>query len=455
MIEIPLERGGASPLYRQMADHLRRMVVSGTLEPGYRLPGSRELALAHGVSRTTAKQAYDLLEAEGYVEEKGRSGTYVRGRCPSIAGIPFRDLPSWDMASGLPSPDLLPSGRLARLSRDLLTSSAEGALSQAPVGGLEKLRQALVRHAALRGIPAHWDQVAVTGGGQEGLSSALGSFWSIGARKLWVEELTYPDVLEMAHRQGYELGVLPQGEPDLIRSLSQVGAGDILYCIPSFQNPTGRTLSLAARKAVLEASLSRSFWVIEDDTYGELRFGGESVPALKALNGSGRVLYIGSFSQLLFPGLRLGYALVPRELNEEFLCLKASRGAFPSSLVQYLILAFIEERALEDALGTVRSAMAIRMERLCGALEKELPRCSFQRPRGGIYLWLETPGLDGAVAVEKAAVWDVALSSGKTYSARGDSLEAVRLSVSRLGPRDLEKAVGLLRKAWSDVPWIS
>jgi GntR family transcriptional regulator/MocR family aminotransferase len=323
------------------------------------------------------------------------------------------------------------------------------------VGGLEKLRQALVRHAALRGIPAHWDQVAVTCGGQEGLSSALGSFWSLGARKLWVEALTYPDVLEMARRQGYELGVLPQSEPDLVMSLSKIGPGDVFYCIPSFQNPTGRTLSLAARKAVLEASRNRPFWLIEDDTYGELRFGGESVPALKALSGSGQVLYIGSFSQLLFPGLRLGYALVPGDVNEEYLCLKASRGAFPSSLVQYLILAFIEERALEDVLQAVSSAMAIRMESLCSALERDLPRCVFRRPRGGIYLWLETPGLDGSEAVGKAAAWDVALSPGKTYSARGEPLEAVRFSVSRLEPRELDKAVVLLKEAWSDVSWRS
>lgn len=455
MIEIPLERGAAKPLYRQMADHLRRMILSGTLEAGYRLPGSRELAQAHGVSRTTAKQAYEILEAEGYVEERGRSGTYVRGRCSALVGSSFRDLPAWDLSSGLPSPELLPSGRLARLSRDLLTTSAEAALSLAPVGGLEKLRRALVHHAALRGIPARWDEVVVTGGGQEGLSSALDSFRSLGAGKLWVEALTYPDVLEMAGRQGYQLGVLPQREDEMVEALGFIGQGEVLYCIPSFQNPTGRTLSLPVRKAVLEASRERRFWVIEDDTYGELRFGGESVPALKALNGSERVFYIGSFSQLLFPGLRLGYALVPAEVREEFLCLKASRGASPSSLVQHLVLAFIGERALEDVLETVRASLGIRMGSLCSALEKYLPRCPFQPPRGGIYLWLETPGLDGGLAAEKAAALDIALSPGCLYSAAGVSVEAVRLSISRLGPRELEKAVAMMARAWRDVAWKS
>ncbi len=455
MIEIPLERGGGKPLYRQMADHLRRMVINGTFEPGYRLPGSREIAYAHGVSRTTAKQAYDLLEAEGYVEERGRSGTYVRGRCPSLVGMPFRDLPAWDMASSLPSPELLPSGRLARLSRELLTTRAEGALSQAPIGGLEPLRRALVHHSALRGIPAHWDQVVVTGGGQEGLSSALGSFWSLGVRKLWVEALTYPDVLEMARRQGYDLGILPQEESEMIETLTRIGSDDVLYCIPSFQNPTGRTLSLAARKAVLQASKDQGFWVIEDDTYGELRFGGESVPALKALSGSERVFYIGSFSQLLFPGLRLGYALVPTEVKEEFLCLKASRGASPSSLVQYLVLAFIGERALEDVLETVRASLGLRMQSLCRALDSTLPYCPFRQPRGGIYLWLETPGLDGRLAVEKATAWDVALSPGVLYSSGGDPVDAVRLSISRLGPAELDKAVRLIGRAWEGVAWKS
>ena len=204
-----------------------------------------------------------------------------------------------------------------------------------------------------------------------------------GVKRLWIEELTYPEVRLMAQGAGLEIATVPVEPEAFLASLSRIGPGELLYLIPSFHNPTGRTLSPEQRKNVLEAASRTGFWVIEDDAYGELRFGESSVPALKSIDQESRVLYLGSFSQLLFPGMRIGYVLVPEETRKEFLSVLERTSGSTSSLVQHLVNAFIEDRSLEVSLDLARNSMASRMRTLCNCLGATLPRLPFETPQGG------------------------------------------------------------------------
>jgi len=217
LIEIPLDPAGRAPLYRQIATHLMKMVQNGTLAPGDRLPGSRDLSSSLGLSRNTVVLAYDLLEDEGFIEQRGRRGAFISWKGLHDSGDIEEDGPRWDMASGLPSFDLVPSGRLAALARDALLSSGPGALYDTPPEGLMTLRNTLVKHAATRGIPAKRDEAVVTSGARHALSVYIHAMALKGVRRLWIEELTYPEVRLMAQGAGLEIATVPV-EPEAFQA---------------------------------------------------------------------------------------------------------------------------------------------------------------------------------------------------------------------------------------------
>jgi GntR family transcriptional regulator/MocR family aminotransferase len=447
LLEIPLHRESRTALYLQLTDHLRRLIGSGALPPGTRLPGTRVLSGELDVSRTTVMQAYALLERDGLIHLQGRSGAFVLGQC-AVENRLAGDEEIVDLASGRPSMDLVPLKSISRALRDILGSSAETALLGSPPEGLEPLRRALVTHAAARGIPASWEDLLVTAGLQEGLSTLLKSLAVSGTRTLWVEPLTYPEAVSMARVEGLQVKSLPKDPSAIPECVASMDAGDALYLIPSFHNPLGRTLPLTLRRDILAGTESRGVWVIEDDAYGELRYGEESVPALKSLPEAERVIYMGSFSQVLFPGLRFGYLLLPSVLSESVGGVRRIRTGGVSSLVQMLVLRLIESGSLGKALDSARLQMSIRMEALVSALGRELHGYPFARPEGGIYLWLNTPGHDGAEAASLALSARVQVVPGEEFSVDGQKIEAVRLSVSRHGAQALVKAVCMLAKAW-------
>ncbi len=448
MIDIPLHRESSLPMYRQIAEHLRRMILSGTLPGGYRLPGSRSLAEAHGISRNTVAEAYALLEEEELVCSRKRSGIYVQ-ELPGT-GIPEGPSRNYvDFATELPSPELLPTSLVASLLREEMRRSCSSLLGS-PVAGFLELRKALTRHAAGRGIPASWKDVLVTSGVQEGLALSLEVLSSLGVRRLWAEELTYPQISGMARSRGIRLSSLPQNLSFWEAILPSLGEEDALFLVPSFQNPTGRTLSMEIRQQLLELSRGRKFWILEDDAYGELRYGESSVPALKAMRGAERVLYCGSFSQLLFPGLRIGYMLLPQNIWKECCRCKMRNTGYSSALSQKTVLRFLEENYLDEVLSRVRSEMKERMLLLGSLLQDILPPSSLEIPSGGLYLWVPVPEGGGRDMERRAQKEGILLQGGERFyvgSPRRD-IGYVRLSVSRVERKEILGSFEKLRELW-------
>lgn len=451
MIEVPLDRSSKIPLYEQIATHLERMINTGSISYGTRLPGSREMALSLGVSRTTVIRAYEYLEDHDLIVQKGRSGAYVRGsELQSIEHESSEEL-LLDMKSGTPSSELIPAAVLSKLSREILLDKGEHVLRSAPAGGLVELKRTLVMHAASRGIPASWKEVVVTTGGLESLSLSMRALKNLGVKRILVEELTYPEALSIAESLGYEMDLVCFDRNTIDAQLSTLSGSDVIYLVPSFQNPTGRTLTQATRSMILNYSTEKGFWVIEDDAYGELRYGESSVPAMKAMRGSSRVIYSSSFSQPLFPGLRLGYALVPEKMAELFTDLQSVTTGPVSSLVQFIVLDFIRDGSLVQALDIARATIHDRMYSLGEFLKDYLPACKYTVPLGGIYIWVETPGIDGDDAEKRALDNRIAICSGNTFCWTERRIEAVRLSVSTLNRVQLRDAVRKLRNAWPEL----
>jgi len=450
LLEIPLDRCSDVSLYKQISYHLKRMIESGTLQVGMRLPGSRFLARTLGVSRNTVVLAYDLLEDDGYIEQRGRKGAFVTFRRKVLLDLPKPEGPMWDLASGTPSMDLIPWKELGSISREIIYAKGSLSLTPPPLAGLPELRKALVRHAASRGIPARWEDVVVTTGGKQGLFLSLMSLAEIGVQKIWVEELTYPDIFPMINKLKLQVETVPMAPADMLERCNILKEKDALYLIPSFHNPTGRTMDYETRKEVLALAKKKGFWIIEDDAYGELRYSAQSVPAMKAMENAEKVIYLGSFSQLLFPGLRNGYALVPNQLKEEFREALACSAGTVSSLVQYLVSAFLSEGLLENCLERARKEISKRMDCLISSIEKLLPHALAEKPLGGIYLWVTLPGLSDESLHALALSEDISVVPGKEFTKDKRETFSVRLSVSSLGINDLKQAVERLAKAWGD-----
>ncbi|HPJ24771.1 MAG TPA: PLP-dependent aminotransferase family protein [Synergistaceae bacterium] len=448
MIDIPLHRESSLPMYRQIAEHLRRMILSGALPGGFRLPGTRSLAEAHGISRNTVAEAYALLQEEELVFTKNRSGMYVQemgGKKISVG--PSRKY--MDFATDLPSPELLPVSLVRSLLREEMQRSCS-ALLASPVSGFLELRKALTRHAAGRGIPASWKEVLVTSGVQEGLALSLEVFRSLGVRRLCAEELTYPHILGMGQSRGFSPAILPRNWSAWEKTLQTLGREDALFLVPSFQNPTGRTLPMEMRKELLEASQKNGFWIIEDDAYGELRYGESSVPALKAMRGADRVIYCGSFSQLLFPGLRIGYMLLPENLWKECCRCKMRNTGYSSALSQKTVFRFLEENYLEEVLLRVRSEMKERMVLLGNLLREIISPLNLEIPGGGIYLWVPAPEGSGMDLEKKARSRGILLQGGERFYAGKEKRRVgyVRFSVSRMEREEILSSSENLKELW-------
>ena len=449
MLEIPLDPSSRVPLYQQIAEHIERMVRSGALHPGTRLPSSRELASMLGVSRMTVSLAYDTLEDRGAILERGRSGAFVLGDERSVPLSASDESALFDMNSATPSADLIPVRALASLARKTILEFGADAMQLTPPQGTEELRFLLVKHAVSRGIPAKWNNILVTSGGRQGLSIAATTLEAVGVRRMWMEELTYPDAWTIAHGAGMSVHAIPLRGDRMDAALASLGAGDAVYLVPSFQNPTGRTIPMDVRSGILDASRKRGFFIIEDDAYGELRFGETSVPALAAMEGAERVMYLGSFSQVLFPGLRIGYSLAPDCLVPHALTALAALAGPVSTPVQLMTAACIASGGLERALSEVRETMHARMAALADALSAHIPGSGFDMPGGGIYAWLPTGGLSGDDATRSAREEGVSVSSGRMFHISGKDPFAVRLSISSVAALRMNEIVRRLHSAWS------
>jgi DNA-binding transcriptional MocR family regulator len=333
----------------------------------------------------------------------------------------------------------------ADCAREVIERDGLTVLNYGPVGGYGPLREWLAeRHGVEPG------RVLVTNGSLPGLNLVLGHF--AGRGRILVEAPTYDRPLKIAARLGAEVRTIPQDEDGIdVDALEQELRRDpspaFLYVLPTFQNPSGRTLPLERRRRLVELAREHSLTVLEDDPYGRVRFDGEPLPTLLELDGGERVLYSSSFSKIVAPGVRVGYFVLTADVVPSLETVATNVYLTPALVGQAAVWEFIRRGSLEPNIERVTALLKVRRDAMTEALDRELPDVRSSRPQGGYFLWLDFPGsVDAGELLGRAEAAGVTFVRGSDFfpAGSGQGAGSARLAFSFVSPDEIREGVSVL-----------
>jgi GntR family transcriptional regulator/MocR family aminotransferase len=451
---VVLDRALNVPLHRQLYDAVRAAVLDRRLVSGTRLPPTRELARELSVSRNTVMLAFEQLIVEGYLVGRVGAGTYV---CEELPDATLRPAPSGRRSRtasvrarrraqrseaivrshvslarrgpprpfriGVPDVQQFPFAEWSRIVGRAWRQPPADLLMYGEPAGYRPLREAIAAYAgAARAVRCEADQVIVVSGSQQALDLATRVLTDPGD-VVWIEDPGYMGARASLEAAGACVVPVPVDADgiDVGRGVASAPDARLAYVTPSHQFPLGVTMSLARRLALLEWASTAGAWIIEDDYDSEYRYEGRPLASLQGLDGDDRVIYVGTFSKVMFPALRLGYLIVPPDLVDAFTQARAVTDRGAPSVEQAVVAEFIAEGHLGRHIRRMRSLYASRRAALLDAAKRQL---------GGIVdMWATHTGMHLA-AMLPATVDDAAVSTAAL--ARG--IEAPPVSAYRMSP---------------------
>jgi 2-aminoadipate transaminase len=357
-------------------------------------------------------------------------------------------------ARGVPAPECIPVELLADCTRAALERDGRSVLSYGPGGGYAPLREHL---AAQHGVAP--GRVILTNGSLQGFAFIAEQLVSRGTRVL-VEAPTYDRPLKILARLGADVRAVAMDEdgldPDALeRALREGSKPAFLYTIPTFQNPSGRTLSAERRRRIVELAREHDLRVIEDDPYGLVRFEGDPPPLLFDLDGGERVIYASSFSKTVAPGLRIGWFVLPEALARTTEELANGTYISPPFLTEAAVLEFLSRGAFEPNLERVRDLLRVRRDTMLDALAREFPAdARWSRPEGGYFVWVDLPEeVMTDELLSRATAADVPFVPGSDFFPNGAAgASSLRLAYSFVSPAEITEGIARLAPLLGSAP---
>ena len=483
-MQLRLDRTSRVPLYRQLAEQLRRRILSGELPPGTRLPPERRLAATLGINRSTVVSAYRELAAAGLISGHVGRGTVVvdpaqrrESRAPA-GGVPWPQLfaplatalydPALEdamiaaarpdvisFATGQPAPECYPIATVRQLLDEALHREGARLLQYCPSEGYPPLREAIAGWSQQAGIRCTAENVLVVSGSQQGLYLVARALVEPGDL-VAVESPTYAGALQIFRAVGARLLPIPVDEfgmrVSLLERALEHRRPKLIYTLPTFQNPSGATLALDRRLHLLDLAARAGIPVVEDDPYRELWYDAPPPPPLAALDQAGTVISLTTVSKILFPGFRIGWIIAPWPVIRQLALVKQLVDLDTNPLMQWAIWAFLERRLLPPHLEELRRVHRERRDLLLASLAAEANGALHCRvPAGGLYLWCElADGIRARDLVPEAARQGVAIVPGESFfvdPAQGRSF--VRLNFTYPAPAALVEGAKRLGRALS------
>lgn len=483
LMVIPLDASSSMPLFRQVYEGLRARILSGTLKAGDRLPASRTLSSELGVSRNTVMNAYEQLLAEGYLEGKVGSGTYVtrvlpedalmvasgresrRGSAacggePSKRGGLLASTPAWVVRGGatpqpfrpgVPAMDTLPLDVWAALSARHWRESTADLLGYGDPAGYRPFREAIAAHLrSARAVECDPDHVIVAAGTQQALDLASRVLLDPGD-SAWIEDPGFVGARGALIGAGARLIPVPiDGEGMVVsEGIRRSPEARLAYVTPSHQYPLGVALSLSRRLELLGWAFRANAWILEDDYDSEFRYKGRPLASLQGLDRQGRVIYMGTFSKVLFPALRISYLVVPPSLVNAFVSALALTGGPPPTHPQAVLADFLAEGHFLRYIRRMRSLYAERQDTLVQAAAIELgDRLEVIPSETGLQVmgWLPDH-IDDRDAARKAAALGVVAPPLSSYTIEPVARNGLLLGYAAHSPRRIREGMRKLALA--------
>jgi 2-aminoadipate transaminase len=356
-------------------------------------------------------------------------------------------------ARGAPAPECLPVQELADCAKAALERDGVAVLSYGPGGGYGPLREWV---AGRHGVEP--ERVLLTSGSLQGFVFLAEALVRPGARVL-VEAPTYDRPLKILARLGANVEALPMDDegldPDALEQALRTGEKPaFLYTIPTFQNPSGRSLSTDRRRRIAELAREHELTVLEDDPYGLVRFEGEAPPSLFELAGGENVVYSSSFSKTIAPGVRVGWFVLPAGLAKQLETRAVDTYISPPFLTQATVHEFVRRGSFEPNVERVSGLLKARRDAMVAALDEHLPDAPRSRPEGGYFLWLDLPeGVDSVALLERSTEEGVTFVAGRDFFPPGHGGESsLRLAYSFVSPAEISDGIARLAACAASVP---
>ena len=353
------------------------------------------------------------------------------------------------LAGGLPAPQSFPAEALRAAFDAVLATEPAQALQYSTTEGHPPLREWIAAQESARGVPTAPEQVLVVSGSQQALD-LIGKAMVDEGQPLLVESPTYLGALQAFAPFGPALRQLPADEAGLLPQAIDGGlarGARLAYVMPSFQNPTGRTLGAERRSALAQAARRFDLWLVEDDPYGELWYR-EAPPASLRLHAPERTLRVGSFSKVLAPGLRLGYVVGPRAAIDLLARLKQATDLHTATLTQHVVARVLRDGLLDAQLPRVRRLYASRAAAMLAALRAHMPDgVRWTEPQGGMFVWLTVPAaVDTLRLLDRAIAAGVAFVPGAPFYADSPRRDTLRLSFVTVPDETIDRGVAILAR---------
>ncbi len=477
--QITLNTESGVPLYRQLADSIRALIDRGVLQNGHRLPATRELANQLRLNRATVSAAYNMLEQSGILEGHVGRGSFVARHTPaqpeqrvkamdwdSVLGpLEFGAAPSAEteinLASSRPYAAHFPLAAFRRITREVVDSAEVSQILQlGSPHGYAPLRRYLMDRALEEGVARTPDDLLITNGCQQALDLIARLFFPVDLpaadKTVVLESPVYHGLLRVFSRAGVHVVPVPLDQagldPDALEAAIARTHPRLVVVTPSFQNPTGATLSLERRTRLLEITQRAGTVVIENDIYSELRYRGQPLPTLKELDATGHVILLRSYSKVSFPGLRVGWVVGARPFINRLAETKQISDLHSDQLSQAVLLRFAKSGELAQHLEQTRTAGLKRLEAALAACEKYLPKgSSYTQPDGGMSFWIELPSpLNAENVLSRAEKRGVSYLPGSLFSNRPAHRRGLRVSFGALAPEQITRGIKMISEAASE-----
>jgi GntR family transcriptional regulator/MocR family aminotransferase len=471
-LPIFLERG-ATTLQDQIYRGILHCIVEGMIGTDRRLPSTRVLATDLGVSRTTALLALEQLRAEGYIVARRGSGTFIAPRLPerrapdvspreaAVPRPPFSRRgellarmrapdrrrsasPACAFRLGTPALDSFPHRIWAQLTREMLRATKPAHRDYSELAGFRPLRAAIAEQVQSRGTRCDPDQVQIVMGAQRGLDHIARMLLDPGDA-MWMEDPGYTGARGAMLAASAIVVPVPVDAEGM--TIGHSADARLAYVTPSCQFPLGVAMSLARRRALLAWARRSQAWIIEDDYDCDLRHDREALPCLHALDPDGRVIYVGTFSKTLFPALRLGFLIVPRDLQAGFVTARLATDLHPPLLEQRVLAAFIQRGHYERHLRRMQALYAERLDALRRALDRSGAPLRLRPVHAGMHAVVDVEGVSAErVHVKAAAIGIESMPLAAFHFGPGPRPNALLLGFGAVSPAAIRAGVTKLAR---------